>query len=246
MNAPCWDTGPEGHLEVQGDTKGVEVDLDHRKVIEGIGYDRKQAKSVRNKCSIDMNMLCWVRGLQGPLGEGVESGDAEGHWEYLSNCKGIEMDGIQGQMDSATSDASNNLKCVDTRLLAGDNAGQHEQCKHETAHIPEPFRPHEHQRWPMDQLNPPHCRGWLKTKSRRVSWARSRRLTYQVKWSCQGHIGWVRCIRYVYRDLGWWWNDCELQNGGQPHIVPEAARTLAKLWLAMSGNRSSIAYCHLE
>ena len=73
-------------------------------------------------------------------------------------------------MDSTMNSAGGNSKQVDMRLLAGNKGGQHKWCKREMAHIPEPSTPPtKHQRQPMDQLNPLHCHGRLKMKSRRVS-----------------------------------------------------------------------------
>ena len=92
-DAPSRDTDPGRDLELQGDSRDVEVEPDHWKVLEDAGYDGKRPRSQENQRGADMNALCRVRGLGGHLGEEVGSGDVEDDRECLSDGEGIEMDG---------------------------------------------------------------------------------------------------------------------------------------------------------
>ena len=202
-NAPSRNTGSGGRLEVQEKSRRAEVDRDRRKVLEGAGHDGKRPKSEENQRDVETNALCRVRGPGGHRGEEVESGDVEGDREHQSDGDGIEMDGRQWRMDGATSGARHDSKRVGTKLLAGDEEGQHERRKHTTAHVPEPSTPaHEYPRRPTDHPNPPRRRGRLKTKTRRVSQTRARKSTYQAIRSRRGHIGRVGYVVYVVQGPG--------------------------------------------
>ena len=80
-NAPSRVTGPGGHLEVQGDSRGIEVDRDCCKVLEGAEHVGKGPRSEEDKRYVETNTLCRVRGLGGHRGEEVEPGGVEGDQE---------------------------------------------------------------------------------------------------------------------------------------------------------------------
>ena len=67
-DAPCQDTGPGGHLEVQGDSKGVEVDPDRHEVVEGAEHDGKRPKSEEDQRYVETNAQCRDRGPGGHRG----------------------------------------------------------------------------------------------------------------------------------------------------------------------------------
>ena len=57
-NAPSHNTGQGWHLEVQEESKGIEVDRDRQKVVEGIGHDGKHPKIEENQRDVKMNVQC--------------------------------------------------------------------------------------------------------------------------------------------------------------------------------------------
>ena len=255
-NAPSRDTGPGGRLELQGDSRGVEVDPDRREVVEGTEHDGKRPRSEEDERYVETNALCRVRWPGGHVDEEDESGDVEGDRERRNDGDGIEMDVEWCRTDSATSGAHRDLKRVGSRPLAGVEASQHGRRRRTTAHVPEPSTlPPEHHRRPTDYANPPRRRGRIKTKPRRVSQAGSRKSTHHVVRPRQGYIGRVGCVVYlVYgpgmaqeRSRGAQRKDEAIGvDRGQPRIHRES-KDLAKPRLAISGNRSSAARrCYLE
>ena len=84
------------------------------------------------------------------------SDNVEGDWSHGNDSYGIELDGMGGQMDDATSSACSDSKQADTRPLAEDRVDQHGHNKHTTDHIPgSPTCPRKHHGRPTNNPNPP-------------------------------------------------------------------------------------------
>ena len=239
---------------MQGDSEVVEGNPDRREVLEGAEHDGKRPRSEEDERYVETNALCRVRGPGGHVDEEAESGDVGGERERESDGDGVGIDRIWCWMYGATSGARHDSKRVDTRQLAGVEASQHEQRKHETAYAPRPsIPPPEYHRRPTNQPNPPHRRGHIRTTSRRISQAGSRKSTHQAIWSCRDHIGRVGYVVYVVQGLEMAQERSrgakrEDEGAGvisRPHTGTR--KTLAEPRLAISGNRSSAARrCHLE
>ena len=104
-NAPCRDTGPGGRLELQRDSRGVEVDRDCRKVVKGTEHHGKRPRSEEDERYVETNALCRIRGPGGHVDEEAESGDVGGERERESDGDGVWIDGIWCRMDGAMSGA---------------------------------------------------------------------------------------------------------------------------------------------
>ena len=98
MNAPSQDTGPGGRLEVQEDSKGIEVDPDVCEVVEGAKHDGKRPRNEGNASRRD-------RGPGGHRGKEEVSGSIEDDQERYNDGDAIEMDVEWCRTDSATSSA---------------------------------------------------------------------------------------------------------------------------------------------
>ena len=103
MNAPSQDTGPEGRLEVQEDSKGVEVDPDLCEVVEGAKHDGKQPRNEGNACDVETNVSCRDRGPGGHRGKKEASGSIKDDQEHYNDGDAIEMDVEWCRTDSAMS-----------------------------------------------------------------------------------------------------------------------------------------------
>ena len=91
-------------------------------------------------------------------------GDVEDDWDHRNVVNGGECDGNEGGKDGATSAPRRDSKRVETDVLAGYQAGQHEQPQHTTSDIPRPSTPlPDHHKQPHTHPNPPRRRGRLKT-----------------------------------------------------------------------------------
>ena len=188
-------------MELQGDSRDIEADPDRGNVVMRAGYNGKRPRNQENERGADTNALRRVRGPGGQLGEEVGLGDVEGDWKRLSDGEGIEMDGIRHGMDGAASGASGESKRLDTRPLAETDSSQHEwreRRERRTAHVPEPSTPPpDHHRRPTDHPNPPRRRGRIKTRTRKISQTRARKLTHHFERSRRGRIGRPRSDRYT-------------------------------------------------
>ena len=202
-DAPTRDTGPGGHLEVQEESRGVEVDRDHQKVVDSAGHDGKRPKSEEDERGVDMNALRRVRGPRGHVDQEVESGDVGSERERESDGDGVQMAVIGCRMDSAMSGACCDLVQVRTRPLAGNEEGQHGRRNRTMDSAPKPSKPPaEYAIPPTDHVNPPRRRGRPKTRPSRVSPAGSRKSTHQAIRSRRDHIGQVGYIVYVVQGPG--------------------------------------------
>ena len=139
-NAPCRGIGPGGHLEVQRELRGVKVDLDRQTVVWRAGYSVICPRSSGNARGVETNPLRRDRGPGGHRGEEA-SGGVEDDRERESGGRGVVYDGDRCRMDGATSGARHDSKRVGTKLLAGDEEGQHERREYKTAYAPRPFAP---------------------------------------------------------------------------------------------------------
>ena len=183
---------------MQEDSRGVKVDRDRRKVLEGAGYDGRCPRTEENQRDVETNAQCRARGSGGQIGEEVEPEDVEGDWERQSDGDGVAYDGRRCRMDGATSGARGDSKRVDTRSLAEVRSSQQERRQRTMAHVPEPSTPLPNDpKRPTNPPNPPRRRGRLKTRPRRVSPAGSRKSTHQAIWSRRDHIGRVGYVVYV-------------------------------------------------
>ena len=109
-NAPSQDTGPGGRLEVQEDSKGVEVDPDLCEVVKGAKHDGKQPRNEGNACDVEMNMSRRDRGPGGHRGKEEASGSVEDDRERYNDGDAIEMDVEWCRTDSAMSGTWRNSK----------------------------------------------------------------------------------------------------------------------------------------
>ena len=92
-------------------------------------------------------------------------GDVEDNWDHRNIVNGGECDGNEGGKDGATSAPHCDSKRVETDVLAGYQAGQHEQPQHAMSDIPRPSTPlPDHHKQPHTHPNPPRHRGRLKTR----------------------------------------------------------------------------------
>ena len=234
---------------MQEDSRGVKVDRDRRKVLEGAGYDGRCPRTEENQRDVETNAQCRARGSGGQIGEEVEPEDVEGDWERQSDGDGVAYDGRRCRMDGATSGARGDSKRVDTRSLAEVRSSQQERRQRTMAHVPEPSTPLPNDpKRPTNPPNPPRRRGRLKTRPRRVSPAGSRKSTHQAIWSRR-----IRCICCIWTGDGagaiarprnaktrrW--------SRSRPTAHTGNSKDLAEPRLAISGNCSSAAHrCHLE
>ena len=180
----------EGHLGDREKSEVVKGDPDHGKVVEGARYNGKRPKSIRDARDVEMNVLRRDGGPGGHRDKEDKSGGIGGKQERQSDGDGVEKDGTGCRMDGATSGARRNSKQVETRPLAGVETGQHRQCNHTTAHIPQPSTPPpSYARSLSDYVNPLRRRGRTKTKPRQISQTRARKLTHHFERSCRGRIG---------------------------------------------------------
>jgi hypothetical protein len=189
-NAPGRATGPGGHLELQGESRGAEVDWERRKVVERAEYDRIRPSSDGNSRGVDANTLCRDKAPGGDPGERNDSGEVEDDRERQSDGNGDHRGWRRGDKDGATSAARRDSKRVETDALAGYQTDQHNQRQRTARNVPGPSTPppDDHRR-PTYHPNPPRHRGRLKTRPRQVSQTRARRPLTHFERSRRGRIG---------------------------------------------------------
>jgi hypothetical protein len=117
-NAPGRATGPGGHLEWPGESRGAEVDLEHRKVTERAGYDWIRTRIVENERVGDTSALRRDTRPGGHPGEQVGSAGVQDNRERRDDGIGVGYDGNRCRMDGATSSTRRESKRLETRMLA--------------------------------------------------------------------------------------------------------------------------------
>ena len=197
-NSPCRDRAPRGCRSDQVESRGVEGVQDRENVVDRAGYDGKHPRIEDNERDGGTDARTRETGPGGQLGERGGPGDVEGDRERQSDGDGVETDRRRDCKDGETSGARCDSKRVETTLLAEGETGQYRRRTHTTTDVPEPSTPPTiDPRRPTDHPNPPRHHGRLKTRPRSIS---TRIRTYQVVWTCRGHIGRIGPFRdVVYR-----------------------------------------------
>ena len=167
------------------------------------------------------------------------------------------MDGRQWWMDGATSGARRDSKRVGSRLLAGNEEGQHEGRNRTTDDAPRPstLLPNDPKR-PMYPPNPPCRRGRLKMNPRRISQVSiekihspSHMVVSRPYWTsricCICCTGTRDGAGAITRPRNAKTRPLESIKADRAHW--DSCKDLAEPRLAISGNHSSAACrCHLE
>ena len=93
-NALRPDTGTGGHLSLEVDPRGVEVDSGGQKVVDNGEHDGEHARDVEDKRVVETSALCRDTGPGDPNGDQTESGDDEVDRDRRKVVDGAECDGI--------------------------------------------------------------------------------------------------------------------------------------------------------
>ena len=244
-NAPCRHRDPGERLDLQMESRGVEVDQDRRKVVDSAGHDGIRPRSKGNERVVETNALCRDNRPGGHSGERVESGEVGGKRERQCDGNGVGYDGRRCRKDGATSSARRESKRLKTRLLAETEEGQYERRHHMTDYAPGPSTPPPcYARSLSAYVDPPRRQGRLKPQPRRVSHPR---WTYQATWTCRGRIGRIRRSTYVaYGPWGGAIPSCKTRrrkrrNRSRTSAHMDSATTISRGTTSILGNRSSAA-----
>ena len=97
-------------MEVQEESRAVEVDWDRQMVVEGAGYDGGCPRTEENQRDVKTSAQCRVRGPEGHSGEEVEPGEVDSERERQSDGNGVRYDGRRCRTDGATSGARHDSK----------------------------------------------------------------------------------------------------------------------------------------
>ena len=109
------------------------------------------------------------------------------------------MHGRWCRKDGATSDAHCRSKQLKMRFLADDKSSQQELDSHTKRGVPKPSQPHiNHNEHTTESVNPPRCRGQLKSRTTKIRRWKTRESTY---WTIQPH----QCLKNRV-DVDWDWS----------------------------------------
>ena len=106
-------------MELQGNSRGMEIDLDRQTVVEDAEYDGKRPKSVRDERGVDTDVPCRDRWPGGQLGKEETSEVVEGDPDRTKVVGGAVYDGKRPEIVK-------NERDVDTNALRrGNGPGGH-------------------------------------------------------------------------------------------------------------------------
>ncbi|KAI6011808.1 hypothetical protein PISMIDRAFT_12202 [Pisolithus microcarpus 441] len=122
---------------------------------------------VRNWNNVNTNVPSRSRGPGGQDEANEAFGDVEGKPKLRNDAGGVKMDGRRCQMDGATSSMCCSSKRAETKLLAEDEACQHQWQQYRPRNVPGP--PTRLPKRSYEVTKPKRRRGRIKTESRKVS-----------------------------------------------------------------------------